>query len=287
MRTILVLTTLFLFSAPLHAEALQKLSANKEKPIEFITKSLAATGLDVSHEEFGTEFHKETFTNIHALKKGKTNKRIIVAAHYDIVPESPGADDNASGVAALIELAFMLKETPPLNCDVELVSYDAEEIGLLGSRYHVKILKAQKVDIVCMLAMDLVGYYSDKENSQSYPVVGMSTLYGTKGDFLAMVGRAEDLKLLTEAQRAWQKAATLRLLPLPSPKGLDLLLSRSDHAPFWWEGIPALFFSDTADFRSKHYHEKTDTWDTLDYDRLVQVPVGLYHVILAIDANQK
>ena len=98
-----------------------------------------------------------------------------------------------------------------------------------------------------------------------------------------MIGRAEDMKLLGEAQKVWQKATTLRILSLPSPKGFDLLLSRSDHAPFWWEGIPALFFTDTADFRSKHYHEKTDTWNTLDYDRLAQVPVGLYHVLLMID----
>jgi len=135
-----------------------------------------------------------------------------------------------------------------------------------------------------MISMDLVGYYSDAEHSQTYPIAGMSLLYGTKGDFLAMIGRAEDTKLLSAAQKVWKEGTTLRLLTLPAPKGFDLLLSRSDHAPFWWEGYPALMLTDTADFRSKHYHTKTDTWDTLDYDRLAQVPVGLYHVILMLDA---
>lgn len=309
MRTFIVLATLFLFSAPLHAETLQKPAANKErivntvrflseensprsairtnkeKTIHYIAKSLSAAGLEVTHDEFETAFHEDTFTNIHALKKGKTNKRIVIGAHYDIVPESPGADDNASGVAVLLELAFMLKEISQLNCDVEFVSYDAEELGLLGSRFHAKQLKEQKIDIVCMLAMDLVGYYSDKENSQGYPVPGMSLLYGTKGNFLTMIGRAEDTKLLADAQKVWQEATTLRVLSLPTPKGLDLLLSRSDHAPFWWAGYPALFFTDTADFRNKNYHEKTDTWNTLDYDRLAQVPIGLYHVVLMIDMH--
>jgi len=283
------------------------LPENKEKTINYIVQSLSAAGLTATRSELfiktvlsdhnpsfpdgennnvEIELYRHSLTNIHALKKGKTNRRIIVAAHFDIVPESPGADDNASGVVALIELAYMLKQTAELNCDVELVSYDAEEMGLLGSRYHAKQLKNQKVDVVCMISMDLVGYYSDAEHSQNYPVAGMSLLYGTKGDFLAMIGKAEDTKLLSAAQKAWKEATTLKLLTLSAPKGLDLLLSRSDHAPFWWEGYPALFITDTADFRSKHYHAKTDTWDTLDYDRLAQVPVGLYHMILMLDAAQ-
>ena len=283
--------------------------ANKEKTINYIVGAFMAAGLEATRDEFALtqiignsdfsippsqrskesiefEIGRASLTNIHALKKGKTDKRIIIGAHYDAVPESPGADDNASGVAVLMELAHLLKEASEWNCDVELVSYDVEENGLWGSRYHARKLKNQKVDVVCMLCLDMVGYFSDEENSQRYPVVGMSPLYGTKGDFLAMIGRPEDAKLIASAHKAFREATPLRLLPLPAPKPLELLLSRSDHAPFWWEGYPAIFFTDTADFRSKHYHRRTDTWDTLDYDRLAQIPVGLYHVILAIDAAQ-
>jgi Zn-dependent M28 family amino/carboxypeptidase len=99
-----------------------------------------------------------------------------------------------------------------------------------------------------------------------------------------MIGRSQDFRVVASAQKAFQAATTLKIVPLPSPPGMDILLSRSDHAAFWWEGYPALFLSDTAEFRNKNYHKSTDTWDTLDYDRLAQVPVGLYHVILTLDA---
>ena len=282
---------------------------NKEKTIDFIVATITATGLKVTRSDFALtqiigdsdfsappaerskesveiEVNRSSLANIHALKKGKTDKRIIIGAHYDAVPNSPGADDNASGVAVLIELAHLLKQTAELNCDVELVAYDVEEWGLWGSRFHAKKLKNQKVDVVCMLCLDMVGYFSDAENSQRYPVPGLRQLYGTKGDFLAMVGRPEDSKLMTNAQEAFRKTTTLKIQSFPAPNLLEPLFARSDHAPFWWEGYPALFFTDTADFRNPHYHRRTDTWGTLDYDRLSQVPVGLYHIILAIDGIQ-
>ena len=278
---------------------------NKEKTIDYIVHSFADTGFEVTRGEFAIkrflcdvafpassnpldqvaiELNQGTFVNIRAKKKGKTDKRIVVGAHYDAVASSPGADDNASAVAVLVELAHLLKETAELNCDVELVSYDLEEAGCLGSQYHARKLKAQNVDVACMLGMDLVGYYSDEEKSQDYPVSAMSLLYGTKGDFLAMFGRQEDARLIADATKAFRSATTLKVISLPAPKGLEDLLSRSDHASFWQEGYPALFFTDTAEFRNKNYHESTDTWDTLDYDRLAQVPVGLYEIILMIDA---
>ena len=287
---------------------------NKEKTIDYIVKAIADTGFEVTRGDFAwksflcdSDFSASSdhpdriaieqhtpvmFANIHAFKKGKTDKRIVVGAHYDALDMyvnkdhhiSPGADDNASAVAVLIELAHLLKTTE-LNCDIELVFYDAEESGCLGSQYHAKKLKAQNVDVACMLCMDLVGYYSDKENSQEYPISAMSLLYGTKGNFLAMFGRPEDAPLVSEATKAFQKATTLRILSLPAPKELERLLSRSDHAPFWQEGYPALFFTDTAEFRNKNYHQDTDTWDTLDYERLAQVPGGLYEIILTIDAR--
>jgi len=331
MRTFSLLTILFLVSGLLYAEDAKKLTAdkerliktvrflseenfhrsatleNKEKTIDYLSKSFSESGFEVSRDVFAIKtilcapdfpasgMNEESVVvevrraplpsiNVHALKKGKGNKRIVVAAHYDAVPKSPGADDNASGVATLVELAHLLKETPELNCDVEIVSYDEEEIGLFGSRYHAKKLKQQNVDVVGMISLDMVGYYSDEEQSQDYPVNGLSSLYGTKGDYLAMIGRPQDVKLITAAQKAFRGATTLKVAALPAPPGLDILLSRSDHAAFWWVGYPALFFTNTAEFRNKNYHKNTDTWDTLDYDRLAQVSIGLHSVVLAIDA---
>ena len=280
----------------LSEESFPRTHENQEKAIDYIIGAITAAGLEATRSEFALkqilgngdgvaiELHRHTFTNIHALKKGKTDRRIIIGAHYDTVPGSPGADDNASGIAVLIELAHLLSRTPKWNLDIELVAYDMEEVGLWGSRVHARTLRLQNVDVVCMLNLDLVGYYSDEENSQRYPIPGMSLLYGTRGDFLAMIGRPADAQLMQKAQRAFREATTLRIESFPAPNILEPLFARSDHAPFWWEGFPALFFTNTADFRNRHYHRATDTWDTLDYDRLAQVPVGLYHIILAIDA---
>lgn len=283
---------------------------HKEKTINYILQSLCAAGLEAKLNELvvkavlresgfsdtsvnsypspvielADSLHSDTLGNIHALKKGKTNKRIIIGAHYDVVHDSPGADDNASAVAVLIELAYLLKEAPELNCDVELVSYDLEENGLYGSRFHVAQLKKQNVDVVCMFCLDMVGYFSDAEHSQDYPVSTLSLLYGSKGNFLAMIGKPKDGELLKKSHAAFQAAASIKIVPFPVPLGLDILLSRSDHGYFWKEGYPALFLTDTAEYRNKNYHKPTDTWKTLDYNRLIQIPVGLYHTLLALDA---
>jgi len=319
-RTLLALTVVFVFAGLLHAQqvtadkdrlikTVRFLSEenfprvatheNKEKTIDYIIRAISAAGLEATRHEFALkqvlgdedgvaiELQRHTYTNIHALKKGKTDKRIIIGAHYDILDHSPGADDNASGVAVLIELAHMLKATAEWNCDIELVSYDMEEVGLWGSRVHARKLKLHQVDVVCMLCLDMLGYYSDAENSQRYPVSRLRQFYGTTGDFLAMVGRPEDAKLMTDAQKAFQEAATLKLQSFPAPNLLNPLFARSDHAPFWWEGYPALFFTDTADYRTPYYHKTTDTWETLDYDRMVQATIGLYHIILAMDEQEK
>ena len=318
-KTILTLA-LFVFAGLLHAEETQKVTAdkarivrtvrflsedvfprttcpvNKEKTIEFIIGAIADAGLEATRGEFmirqilgndeiSIEMNSNTFTNIHVMRKGKTDRRIIVAAHYDALAHTPGADDNASGVAVLIELAHFLSKTPELNFDVELVFYDLEEDGLIGSWFHARKLKTQGVDVVAMLNLDMVGYFSDAPNSQQYPVRNMSAIHGTRGDFLAVFGRAEDTQLMLKTNRVFQETTTVRIAAVPMMRGLEFLLSFSDHAPFWREGYPALLFTDTADFRNRHYHRPTDTWTTLDYDRLAQVPVGMYYLILAIDAS--
>jgi hypothetical protein len=131
--------------------------------------------------------------------------------------------------------------------------------------------------------MDLVGYYSDEPDSQTYPIPGLNLLYGTKGDFLGMTGKATDAALIADAKKTLQQTTTLRIESMVAPKDTEGPFSLSDHRSFWDEGYSALFFTDTAFYRNKNYHKDTDTWDTLDYDRLAQVPVGLYHVVLMID----
>jgi Zn-dependent M28 family amino/carboxypeptidase len=179
----------------------------------------------------------------------------------------------------------MLKKTAELNCDVEFASYDIEEWGLWGSQHHATKLKSQNVNVVCMLCMDMVGYYTDVEDSQDYPISGMGRLYGTKGDFLAMVGRQKDTELIADAKKTFQKAVPLKIEVFEAPQLLEFLFTLSDHAPFWQQNYPALLFCNTAFYRNEHFHRETDTWNTLDYDKMVQVTVGLYHIILSLDAS--
>ena len=307
MRSFITFAALLLLSVFLHAEETKKITADKdrlvkvvrflceenhhrtgtpqkkEKTIEYITNAIKTAGLKPTLDKFTVGFDDGTFTNIHALKKGKTDKRIIIGAHYDNVPGSPGADDNASGIAVLLELAHMLKEAE-LNCTAEFASYDIEEWGLWGSQHHAKKLKDQNVNVVCMICLDMVGYFSDAEDSQTYPLSNMHTLYGTKGNFLALVGRTKDEKMVANAKKTFQESVTLKLETFLVPQMVSFLFTVSDHAPFWQRNYPALFFTDTADLRTPHYHHRTDTWDTLDYDCMTQVAVGLYHVIRTIDA---
>ena len=261
------------------------LPENKAKTIDYIIKAITAAGMEATRDDFTLNWEEGTFTNIHALKKGKTDKRIVVGAHFDAVHESPGANDNASGVAVLIELIYLFKEDTGLNHDIEFVFYDAEELGIWGSQRHARELRNQNVVVVCMLCIDMVGYYSDEEHSQTYPIDGMERLYGTTGDFLAVVGRMRDTGLVESAKKAFQEAVPLRIESFLAPQWFQFLFTVSDHSPFWRQGYPAMLFTDTANFRSEHLHQPTDTWDTLDYNRLAKVPVGIYHIILMLDAE--
>jgi Zn-dependent M28 family amino/carboxypeptidase len=138
-----------------------------------------------------------------------------------------------------------------------------------------------------MFCLDLVGYYSDEKDSQDFPFSAMGLIYGTKGDFIGVLGRTQDRRLIAAARKAFQRSVPLRVEAIAVPKVMQgPPFALSDHREFWAVGYPALFFTDTANYRNKNYHKPTDTWDTLDYDRLAQVPVGLYHLILALDATK-
>ena len=285
---------------------------NKEKTLDFLVQSITKAGLEATRSELAVkrivsdddyltslvphadktavELRSTPYTNINALKKGKTDKRIVIGAHYDALRITPGADDNASGVAALIELAYLLKDVPQLNCDIEIAFYDGEEIDCYGSKYHARKLKNQKIDVVCMLCADMVGFFSDEANSQGYPNENMKQVYGTTADFLAILGKPESIPMIRVAQKAFQESTTLKTMAPSDPKELELLLwawGVSDYESFSQEGYSFLLFMDTYDYRNGNYHQRSDTWNTLDYNRLAQVPVGMYHTILTIDAAQK
>ncbi len=200
----------------------------------------------------------------------------VIGAHYDTVPGCPGADDNATGVAVLLELARYFSTHPP-HRPVHLVAFDLEEYGLLGSRNYVQTLAGQAIHV--MLSLEMLGYCakpSAPQPSQAYPISGLNRIYPTTGDFIALIGNWQTVFILQRLQKTFKQAgvrcAWLPMInrgkPLPATR-------RSDHAPFWDADYNAILVTDTAELRNPHYHQSTDTVDTLDLDFLTRVCLGL------------
>ncbi len=205
--------------------------------------------------------------------------RILIGAHYDAVPGTPGADDNASAVAVLLAAARAIGP----RAEVCYVAFDGEECGLAGSRSFVEDLGPNRLEAVHVLEM--VGFTDRRPGSQRNPVPMVQP--PTVGDFLGMVGTHASGRLLDlTLAAAGRSAIPVYGLYLPAVPTAGIRLAapnvlRSDHAPFWEAGIPALMWTDTAEFRNPHYHGASDTPDTLDYGFMAEVARLLVGAVLA------
>jgi Zn-dependent M28 family amino/carboxypeptidase len=196
--------------------------------------------------------------------------RILIGAHFDSVPDSPGADDNASAVAVMLAVA----KTLGMRRDVMYVAFNAEECDLAGSRDFVKEMAGQVKKLEQVHVLEMVGYRDRRPNSQKNPLPMIKA--PTTGDFLVVVANQGGL-----VDRIIEAAGsiTVPVVGLAIPEGLPLNaiqqisphLLRSDHAPFWEKNIPAVMWTDTSEFRNPHYHQATDTPDTLDYEFMAEV----------------
>src|SRR5262249_55472133 len=205
--------------------------------------------------------------------------RILIGAHYDAVPGTPGADDNASAVAVLLAVAGVVGPRE----DVCYVAFDGEECSLAGSRWFVERLGPHRLEQVHVLEM--VGYTDHRPGSQRNPVPPVPA--PPIGDFLGLVGTQGSSRLLDHVL-ATAGAAVIPVYGLYLPDvPVEMIgqvaphVLRSDHSPFWSAGIPALMWTDTAEFRNPNYHRPTDTPDTLDYPFMVDVARLLAHAVLA------
>lgn len=206
---------------------------------------------------------------------------VLVGAHYDSVATTPGADDNASGVAALMCLAesfahtknerslrfvFFVNEEPPY--------FQTEN---MGSLVYAKECKKRGDKIVAMLSLETMGYYTDKAQSQKAPA-GLEAQVPDKGNFLAVVGNVTSMPIVDTFKVWFSKNSTLPLAGMALPATV-VEQGWSDHWSFWQHGYPAVMVTDTAGLRNPHYHQATDTVDTLDYDRYTQAVKGVEGVI--------
>lgn len=201
---------------------------------------------------------------------------ILVGAHYDSVPGSPGADDNATGVAVLLELARALAEQPGKS-PLRLVAFDLEELGFVGSRHYASDLHRRGEPLGLMLSLEMLGYCCHQPHSQNYPP-GLERIYPNQGNYIAQIGPWQSIPTMIGLWWGF-RAAGLRSqwLPVVNQGKAVPDTRRSDHVPFWDLGYPAILVTDTAYLRNPHYHQSTDTLNTLDMEFLTQVCQGLIY----------
>lgn len=207
---------------------------------------------------------------------------VVVGAHYDSVRGSPGANDNATGVAAMLALAKRFAATGPART-LRFVAFTGEEppcfqTETMGSLVHARGCGARGEDVVAMISLETLGCFRDEEGSQDYPVRGMGLVYPTRGNFVSFVGDVRSRGLVREAIGAFREGARIpsegAALPMSVPG-----VGWSDHWSFRQAGFPALMVTDTAIFRDGAYHTLRDTPDRVDFDRLTRVTLDLVPVV--------
>ena len=225
----------------------------------------------------------KTYRNVLAIKpapgRGVSKQApLLLGAHYDTVMGSPGADDNASALAVLLEVADRLKRKV-VTRPIWLVAFSLEEQGLLGSRAFAARLKRTGQVLAGAIILECVGYASHEAGSQQTPP-GMPIAIPTMGNFLGLIGNEVSRNLLAAIERSASRiSAQLPAVALAVPSRGEALpdVRRSDHAAFWDEGFPAVMLTDTANFRNPHYHQPTDTIETLDLNFLE----GVIEIVMA------
>ncbi len=227
------------------------------------------------------------YRNIIASYGPETAPRFIVGAHYDVAGEQPGADDNASGIAGLLAVAELFKKhSPKMNLRIDFVAYTLEEPPFfrtkeMGSFIHAKSLHDNKVNVLGMLSLEMIGYYSDSPKSQFYPLPFMKLFYPTKADFIGVVGNFASSKLIKHFKNT-MKLTAIDVESLKAPAcliGIDF----SDHMNYWKFGYPAIMLTDTAFYRNFNYHSVSDTIYTLNFDKMKEVVKGVYWALINLE----
>lgn len=229
----------------------------------------------------------KTYRNVVCRFGSKINKPImVVGAHYDVCGNQEGADDNASGVTAILELARMMKGKT-LDRPLEIVAYTLEEppyfrTPYMGSNIHAQSLKQSNTPVYGMVAIEMIGFFSDTKGSQQYPVKVMKVAYGTKGDYILLLKKNGYGEFVKNFSKQFNNAKTIETSNLKAPskiQGVDF----SDHLNYWNAGYDAMMVTNTAFYRNKNYHQTTDTMETLDIPRMANVIDGIYYAITNID----
>jgi Zn-dependent M28 family amino/carboxypeptidase len=247
----------------------------------YIEHALLSAGYEVGRQEFNVQGFTVANLEVTLTGQSKADEIVVVGAHYDSVVGSPGANDNGTGVAALLEIARLLAGAT-LHRTVRFVAFVNEEppffqTGHMGSQRYAKRARERGDRIVAMLSLETIGYYSDEPGSQRYPFP-MSFFYPKTANFIGFVGNLSSRRLVQRAARAFRGHSDFPAESAAAPGWLTGI-GWSDHAAFWQEGYAAIMVTDTALFRYAHYHTLQDTPDKVDYGSLARVTKGLAHVV--------
>lgn len=245
---------------------------------QYIRQQLEQWGtVELDEFEVRGKVHHNLILSLPPLKKQDSSNKlppILIGAHYDTVPGSPGADDNGTGVAVLLELASAIA-SQPLKYPVQLIAFDMEEYGYLGSDHYAAKLKENNQPLRLMISLEMLGYCDDTPNSQHYPT-GLKYFYPNRGNFIALIGNLRTIPDLINLSRNIRKSGSnCEWLPVPNRGLIVPDTRRSDHSPFWDRGYPAMMVTDTANMRNPHYHQESDKIETLDLDFLAGICQGL------------
>jgi hypothetical protein len=225
----------------------------------------------------------KSYRNVIAQFGPEAGERIVIGAHYDTAGPLPGADDNASGVAGLIELAHLLGKHD-LKTRVDLVAFTLEEppyfrTNGMGSAVHAESLRKQNVSVRAMISLEMIGYFSDAAHSQRFPAALLQAFYPSTGNFVGVVGRVNEGLLARRVKATMRAASPLPVYSITAPSfipGIDF----SDQLSYWNAGYPALMITDTAFYRNQNYHTEKDTAEKLDYKRMAMVVKGVFAAVV-------
>ena len=248
---------------------------------DYIKETLQAMNYAVSSQVYTVQ--GTSVRNLEAVLSGTSLAKeiVLIGAHYDTVIGSPGANDNASGVAALLEIARLLAAKPQAR-SVRFVAFVNEEAPFfstweMGSRRYARRAHERGDNISAMLSLETIGYYSDAKGSQKYPSPVYSWLYPNTGNFIGFVGNLASRKLVQQCLGSFRRHSAFPSEGVSAP-GRMMGIHWSDHWSFWQEGYAAVMVTDTALFRYPHYHASTDMPKRIDYERLARVVAGLAKV---------
>ena len=252
------------------------------KAADYVESAFQVSGYTVQRQTYSC--YGKSVSNLIAEKTRTEGGVVVIGAHYDTVPGTPGADDNASAVAGMLELARLQKGSSNKK-NLIFVAFVNEEPPCfgshnMGSMVYAKHLKDRNVSVDVMISLEMIGYFS-QEPIQQYPLACMRLFYPKTADFIAVVGNFHSSKHVSYLKKGIKKHSAIDARSLTAPEYLGGI-SLSDNSSFWHHGYRAVMVTDTSFFRNKNYHQETDTIDTLNFEAMAEVVKGLYYTLLEI-----